>query len=185
MIKKMNSWRRGDPLGRPYILLLLFFLGLFSGCGYTNKTRLPENIKTIHVDTVGFDIPTKDIYAYEPGLEIKITNAIIRRLEQDGNLKVVPREEADAILVAKLTRFDQEGVRFNIIERVTEYRLFITLDMQLLNGKNDAVIWGEPTFTGDTEYFVTDVRSVGRSEAAERAIERLARNVVDRIVEDW
>ncbi|MBI3316389.1 MAG: hypothetical protein HYZ85_00090 [Candidatus Omnitrophica bacterium] len=171
-------------LTRPLLVSWLVFC-LFPGCGYTTKTRLPEAIKTIHVNTVGFGIPIEEIYAYEPGLEIKITDAIIRRLEQDGNLKVVGREEADAILEATLIRFDQEGVRFNIIEQVEEYRMFLTLDLYLLNGKRDAIIWHEPNFSGDTEYFVSDVRSVGRQEAAERAIDKLARNVVDRVVEDW
>ena len=40
-------------------------------------------------------------------------------------------------------------------------------------------------FSGDAEYFVSDVRSVGREDASLRAVDRLARNIVDRIVEDW
>jgi hypothetical protein len=169
-----------------FSLCLFSILSLISsGCGYTRKTVLPQDIKTIYVDTVQNAIPVERVYAYEPGLEIAITNAIIRRLHKDGNLKVVPREQADAILEAKMTGFEQEGVRFTNLESVKEYRLFIVISAKLINGKTNEVIWEEPNFTGDTEYFVSQVRSISRQEAALQAIERLAHNVVDRIVEDW
>ena len=156
-----------------------------TGCGYTQKTVLPQDMKTIYVDTVKNAIPIGEVYAYQPGLEINLTNAIIRRLHKDGNLRVVERPKADAVLKTKLIRFEQEGLRFSNLESVEEYRLFVVVAMQLVNGKTGEVIWEEPNFSGNAEYFVSDVRSLGRGEAADRAIGQLAKNVVDRIVEDW
>lgn len=157
-----------------------------AGCGYTQKTVLPENIKTIYIDTVKNKIPVDKVYAYVPGLEIDITNAVIRRLHKDGNLKVVgEREDADAVLEMDLTAFEQEGLRFTSLESVEEYRMFIVLDMKLLHTPTGNELWREANFSGDSEYFVSDVRSISREEASRRAIDRLAKNVVDRIVEDW
>ena len=156
-----------------------------AGCGYTNKTVLPRNIQTIYVKTVRNEIPVEAIYAYQPGLEMAITNAIIQRFQVDGILKVVKEDEADAILDAGMIGFEQEGVRFTRLESVEEYRLFIILNMKLIDGKTDQVIWEEPSFSGDAQYFVTDVDSISREEASQRAIQRLAFNVVDRVVEDW
>lgn len=157
-----------------------------AGCGYTQKTVLPENIKTIYVDTVKNKIKIDQTYAYVPGLEIDITNAVIRRMHKDGNLKVVgEREDADAILELDLTAFEQEGLRFTSLESVEEYRMFIVLDMKLVQTSTGNVLWREPNFSGDSEYYVSDVRSISREEASRRAIDRLAKNVVDRIVEDW
>ncbi len=153
--------------------------------GYTQKASLPQDIKTIYVDTVKNAIPINEVYPYEFGLEMAITQAVIRRLHRDGNLRVVPREKADAVLEANLIRFEQEGVRFSKIESVEEFRLFIVLSLRLLNGKTEEVIWEEPNFSGDEEYFVSEVRSIARRDATEAAIERLASNVVDRITEDW
>ena len=158
---------------------------LVPGCGYTRKTVLPKDIRTIYVETVQNKIPLKDMYAYAPGLEMMITNAVVRRLNEDGNLKVVPKEKADAILQTDLTAFEQGGVRFSSLESVDEYRLFIVVHAKLVDSKANAVIWDEPNFSGDTEYFVSKVRSIAREEAAERAVNRLAVNLVDRIVEDW
>ncbi len=166
-------------------LLGLLLLLTVSGCGYTRHTTLPNNIKTIYVDTVKNDIPIDRLYAYQPGLEIKITNAIIRRLQVDGNLKVVEREQADAILEPVLIAFDQEGLRFSRLESVQEYRLYVVLSMRLLDARSGKVIWEEPQFSGDADYFVSAEKALSQAQATDNAVERLARNVVDRIVEDW
>lgn len=167
------------------IFLLTGGLFLQTSCGYTQKTALPRNIQAIHVDTFKHKISPGSIYAFEPGLEIKITNAIIRRLHRDGNLRVTSREEADVILEGDLIAFDQEGVRFTGLERIEEYRLYIAVALRLIDRRTREVLWEEPNFSGDASYFVTGPRAVSRSSAAEKAVDRLARNVVDRIVEDW
>lgn len=167
-------------------VVCLSIILFFSGCGYTRKTVLPQDIKTIYVRTVLNKVPVEEIYVYNPGLEMGLTKAIIRRLNKDGNLRVVSSEaEADAILKTDLVRFQQEGLRFDNLERVEEYRVFMVVALKLLNAKTKETIWEEPAFSGDAEYFVSDVRSVGREDGTQRALERLARNIVDRIVEDW
>ncbi len=167
-----------------------FFLGVLllissSGCGYTQQAGLPENVKKIYVKTVLNKIPVDKIYAYQPGLEMSITNALVKRFRQDGNLQVVERKDADAILETDLTLFEQEGLRFTSLESVEEYRLVMTVNFRLKEAKSDKVLMEEQNFSGDAEYFVSEVRSIGREEAANRASERLARNMVDRVVEDW
>ena len=156
-----------------------------SGCGYNRETVLPNNIKTIYVETVKNKIPIQEVYVYVPGLEINITNAVIQRLQQDGTLKIVEREEADAVLQMHLIEFEQEGLRFDSLESIEEYRLFVVLDLTLIDGNTGDEIWREQNFSGQSEYFVSEIRSINRQEAADRAVQDLARNVVDRIVEDW
>jgi len=167
-----------------FLALGLFLIGGM-GCGYTQKMTLPSGIKTIHVDTFQNKVSLGRLFAYEPGLEIKITNAIIRRLQQDGNLKVVDRESADAVLEGDLIAFDQEGLRFTGLERIAEYRLYVVVALRLKNAKTGATFWEEPNFSGDASYFVTGPRAASRGLAADQAIDRLAHNAVDRIVEDW
>ena len=91
---------------------LVLRLALQTSCGYTRKTTLPRDIQTICVNTFQNKLSMDRVYAYEPGMEIKITNAIIQRLERDGNLKVVPREKADSVLEGDFIGLDQEGTRF-------------------------------------------------------------------------
>ena len=166
------------------VLFLILVLS-FSGCGYTRKTILPRNMKTIYVETVRNKLKTDEVFAYQQGLEMDITNAVIRRLHQDGTVKVVEKDTADSILKIDLTKFEQEGLRFNQMESVQEYRLFIVVAMKLIDARTGDTIWEEPNFTGDTDYYVTDVSSIGRQKAALDVTETLAKNITNRIVEDW
>jgi len=166
------------------VLFLAVLVGL-SGCGYTRKTVLPRNIKTIYVETVKNKLDVERIYAYQPGLEMDITNAVIRRLQQDGTVKVVTQDKADAILKTDLLAFEQEGLRFTNLEEVSEYRLFVEVSLKLIDRKTGDIIWEEPHFTGDNEYYVSDVTSIGEQKAAVDVVNKLAFNIADRIVQDW
>ncbi|MFH1800037.1 MAG: LptE family protein [Candidatus Omnitrophota bacterium] len=157
----------------------------FSGCGYTRKTVLPRNMKTIYVETVKNKLDPENLYAYQPGVEMNITNAVIQRLQMDGTLKVVEQQKADTILKTDLLSLDQEGLRFNSLEGVSQYRLFMVVRLQLVDAKTGDLIWEEPNFSGGTEYYVTTVTSIGEQKAAVDAVRTLAYNIADRIVEDW
>ncbi len=156
-----------------------------SGCGYTRHTVLPRNMKTIYIETVKNKLDPETLYGYQPGLEMDITNAVIRRLQQDGTLKIVEQDKADVILNTNLIAMDQEGLRFTSLEGVEQYRLFIVVTLKLVDAKTGDIIWEEPNFSGSTEYYVTTVTSIGEQKAAVDAVQRLAYNIADRIVEDW
>lgn len=166
------------------VLCLVTAIAL-SGCGYTRKTVLPRNIKTIYVETVKNKLQAEDIYAYQPGLEMDITNAVIRHFQQDGTAKIAEQGNADAILKTDLLQFEQEGLRYSQLEAVKEYRLFIVAKFKLVDAKTGDVILEEPNFTGDNEYYTTSVTSIGEQKASTEAVEKLASNIVDRVVEDW
>lgn len=174
-----------SPLKRLSLFLFILLLSLEGGCGYTQKTVLPSGMKTLAVNTFQNKIPLGRVYPYEPGLEIKITNAVIHRFHRDGNLKVVSQEKADALLEGELIAYDQEGIRFTGLERIEEYRVYVAVAFRLRDPKTKEVLWEEPNFSGDASYFVVGPRATARAEAADRAIDRLARNLVDRVVEDW
>lgn len=171
---------------------------VLSGCSYTRRTVLPRNIKTIYVETVKNKLDMEQVYAYQQGLEMDITNAVIRGLQQDGTVKVAKRDEADAILKTDLLQYEQEGLRFTQLEEIKEYRIFIVVKLMLVDAKTGDLIWEEPNFTGDNEYYVTSpnltgvqkdstaaVTSIGEQKASVAAVNNLAGNIVDRIVEDW
>jgi len=75
---------------------------LLSGCGYTTKSTLPSNIKTIRVEPFKNSIDytsgsRRNIYL--PLLEVDVHNAVIQKFNFDGNLKIAERDQADLILM--------------------------------------------------------------------------------------
>ncbi len=172
--------------------LLLFISFYISGCGYTTKTVLPDNIKTIHVAPIknaidlSGEISDKSRFrVYRPGVEVDVTNAIINRFIFDGNLKVVAKPKADAVLEAKLVDYRRDPLRYSDSDDIQEYRLSVTIDAIVYLAKDHKVLWHETVLTGDTSFFLSGPRALSEDEAVAKAVDDLARRVVDKTIEAW
>ena len=163
----------------------VIFSCLFSGCGYTQRVVLPNNIRTIAVPTFEDQIPPKDRFAYRQGLEIELTNALRNRFIFDGNLKLVDEKDADAVLKGAIIGYQQEGVRFDTLESVEEYRLYLVVKFDLIDQRTGEIILKESNFSGQTEFFTSRNPTSTRTSAASSSVEDLARNIVNRIIEEW
>ncbi len=164
------------------LLISLFFV---SGCGYTQHVKLPNDIKTVAVETFKNEIPPNEQFAYRAGLEIELRNAIVEQFLLDGNLKVVDESEADAVLKGSVISYEQEGLRFDRLESVEEYRLFLVVKFQLIDRRTNKVIIHEPNFSGRAEFFGDRNPSTARRSSANSATVDLAQSLVNRIVEEW
>lgn len=171
-----------------FILLSTFVL---SGCGYTTKSQLPENIQRVYIPPVvnGIDLASEindktPLRIYRPGLEVDITNAIINRFIFDGNLKVTPLERSDAVLNAKLVDYRRDALRYSDGEDVQEYRISIIIEAELKERQTEKILWKQRV-AGDTTYFLAGPRAIGEDAAASKAVEDVARRVVERTIEYW
>ena len=126
------------------LVLIVFFIVVvssFAGCGYTNATQLPPDLRSIYIPTFINAIPLDSTFTYEAGLESRVTNAIINRFIFDGNLKVVDKiERADMVLLGEIIRYEQEPVGFKRDEGVEEYRLFIVTKLTMQRTSDDSVL---------------------------------------------
>lgn len=172
-------------LKRILSLALIISIPFISSCGYTQEAKLPNNIKTIAIETFKNEIPPEEQFAYRAGLEIELRNTLVERFLLDGNLKVVDESEADAILTGSIISYEQEGLRFDKLESVEEYRLFLVVKFELIDRRTNKIIIREPNFSGRSEFFVNRNPAVVRRTSANSAVVDLARSLVDRIVEEW
>jgi hypothetical protein len=168
--------------------MLLCSLG---GCGYTTKTVLPDNIKTIHVDIfkngidVAKEVSGKDKYeVYRPNLEVDLRDSIVNRIFLDGSLKMADKDSADAILEGKILQYRKDPLRYEN-EVVQEYRISIVCDIKLINQNGSKVLFEEKNITGDATYFTTGVLQKTETSALSDAMSDLARRIINRIVENW
>ncbi|MBM3251434.1 MAG: hypothetical protein FJZ11_01455 [Candidatus Omnitrophica bacterium] len=171
-----------------FILILVFL----SGCGYTTRSMIDPNIKTIYVkpfenkiDFGAEDSAYSKLRTYYPRLENDITTAVIDRFIFNGSLKVVKEEDADVILNGALAEYRRDVLRYDEDEDVEEYRLNIIVNISLWNVKEQKNIWAENGFTGETTYFVSGSKAKSESTAIKDGITDLARRIVERTVENW
>lgn len=169
-------------------LSMLFILVLLTGCGYTTRSMVYGDKKSICIEpfknTIGYTAEQAR-NNYFPLLEGKITNAITDRFLFDGNLKIVKKENADLILSGELKNYQRDPLRYFDSGDVQEYRITITVSLRLWDPKAEKVVWQESGFGGDTTYFTSGELAKSESTALADALEDLARRVVERTVQDW
>lgn len=178
---------------KPKFVIILFFLFIYtSGCGYTTKSLLPRHIDTIHVQTFKNKIditqlPTskQEYKLYTPLLETDITNFIINRFIYDGRLNISKIKKADSILSGDLLDYRKEPLRYDIeTDQIREYRVSLVARIQFRDtATNNLLI--DKNIIGDTTYFTTGALAISESEALDKAIDDLARRIVEEVIEVW
>lgn len=163
-----------------------------SGCGYTTKSLLPSEYKTIYVDNfknalkITAEQSNERMYrGYRPGMEITLTKAVIDKYLIDGNLRIASPEKADLVLTGELIDFNRGGIRYDANDNVEEYRVKIVVGMELTEAKTGKTVWKEPGFAGETTYRTSGTLVTGDSAAIDAAIADLARRIVERTIEAW
>lgn len=175
---------------RQFIVILLGVLSFFSyHCGYSTHTTLPRHFRTIHIEpfknAVGYSTEGARRNLYVPLLEVKTRSAIADRFLLDGTLKVIEPQTADLILKGELKDYDRAGLRFSDSDDVEEYRISITVSLELFDTSKQETVWAEPSFSGEATYFLSGPQATSEEAAIQKAMEDLARRVVERTVEDW
>lgn len=171
------------------IIYFLFFNLL--GCGYTTKTELASNLKTIHIEPFKNKVnftgeDSRSTYrTYTAGVETSVTNALIDRFILDGHLKVVSRENADLILSGELIEYRKDAVRYNANHDVEEYRVNIIVNVTLRDARSNQILWKLERYGGDTSTFVLGDYEKSDNTIVKEASTDLVRRLVERTVEIW
>ena len=172
----------------PFIIFLIALLMALAGCGYTTSSTLPSNFKTIYVEKfenkVNFATErTRNLYF--PNLEIDVLHAISDRYLFDGNLRISQSDAADLVLKGKLLSYDRDALRITDNEDPEEYRIHVTVSLELWDTSKQEMVWSEASFTGESTYFVSGPQARSESDAVQDAVKDLARRVVERTIENW
>ncbi len=175
-----------------FAVTLLAAVTLIAGCGYTTKSLLPSDLKTIYVDDLVNKIKVTDeasdarMYrGYRPGMELEATRTIRDKYLSDGNLRVANMESADLILTGELVDFRNEALRYDRNNDIEEYRVRLVVNLVMKNAKDGKVRWTENNFAGESLYRTTGTLAKSEATAIKEAADDLARRVVERTIEEW
>lgn len=152
-----------------------------TGCvGYRVGSMLPDDLQTVHVRTVVNK-------SSEPLIESDITQALIRDIQLDGSLKVVPADQADAILSVTLNNYSLEPLAYrkDVRAAANQYRINLTASMDLRRQPGNEVVAESPRVTGQAVFDVIGDLSSSKLTQNPAAADDLARNIVEQMVEAW
>lgn len=153
---------------------LIAFLLLLTGCVYTFNPRGKSSIKSIAVER--FDNRTAEF-----GLEDKMTDQIIDAFIADGNLKVVEKEYADAVLHGTLTRYERRAYNPNENDVVDKYSVQMYFDISLTNPTTDSLYWN--TTINQMGIYSLDTQT--EEDGQRQAISLLVEDIINRTTQSW
>jgi len=160
---------------RKSIIPALAIILLIGGCGiYSFKPGGKSDIKAITIERFGNDTA-------EYGLADRLTDLVIDAFISDGNMKVVPLDQADAVLVGTLTGYSRRPYTYDENDQVLENQVVMNFDISLKKPADDTEIWNEKM----SQIGVYNVASETEEDGQNRAIGFLVETVINRTTKSW
>ncbi len=143
---------------------VLLVAALLGGCGYTVNGTLPSHIKTVAV-------PIFQNRTSEPAIEGLITRAVVEAFSTNGRLKVVSRDQADAVLDGEITSYAVSSIAFNRDANVVQYRLLVTINLRMRDLRRNTLLFQENNIREQADFRVQNAvsQTISREETALRA----------------
>jgi outer membrane lipopolysaccharide assembly protein LptE/RlpB len=160
---------------------MLFLLGaaiLLTGCTYSFRGQQAADIQSIAV-------PTLENESTEFGISETLTDELIRSFQRDGTLRVSSEDQADAILVGRVLRVQDEPYSARPGDEITvqEYRFSMTCEFDLIKNDTKEIKWTQ-TFPAWAVY-PYDNSLANRDAAILEATEKLMQDILNKIVGNW
>ena len=156
------------------IVALVICAVFLTGCPYTLNPRGSVTIKSVAVERFQNDTP-------EFGLADQMTDAIITAFIADGTMKVLPKEQAEAVLFGTLTRYQRRPYEYDENDQVTSYAVEMDFDIQLKKPAGDSLIWDERMSQRGVYNLTSESEEIGR----QRALELLVQAIINRTTKSW
>ncbi len=171
----MTTGRWASPV------LLVCSLMAASGCGYSFDSPYRSDVKTVAVDI--FDRGT---YVYRRGLEMRATEATVKRILEDTPYRIADKDQADTLLTASIEVISQDVLSSNPdTGRPRELEMTLRVAYRWKDLRT-----GE-TLTPDSEMTVTGTyiphEPIGEDffQGSEDVANRLAKRLVEKMEAPW
>jgi len=149
--------------------------------GYTLRSQYPTNVRTVSVP-----IWTRSRHVYRRGIEMRLTEALVKQIENDTPYKVTKKTRADTELKGTIERITQQVLTINPDDSLPR-EMEITMDVSfrwtdLRTGK---VLKEHKAFRVAGTYVSGDPFNESFFHGSEETINRLARRIVEQLQADW
>lgn len=158
------------------LFLLSAVLMICTSCTYSFRGQVAGDIKSIA-------IPTFDNETAEFGMGETITEELIRGFQRDGVLKITSDDQADAVLLGRVLRVEDQPYTARADQTVEEYRFALTCEIEMVNNRTKETAWKQ-TYPAWAIYPYTGSLDT-RDQAVREAVGKLREDLLNRIVGNW
>jgi len=154
-----------------------------AGCGAysTRSGRLDPSLRHVAV-------PFLENLSAEPGIEVELTDLIVRAIQDDNTLKVTDEQHADTILEGKVLRYRLQETFTRPGDQalqVDEYQVQILVELSLLRRVTGEAVFAKRRITGAGNFILNDPDGGDERSARAQAAAEIVRDVLALVVEDW
>jgi len=164
-----------------FSLFLLCFASLLflSGCYHLVGSGSSEMSRDIESIAIPIFKNKTDV----AGIEIVVTDAMIKEFTSFSPNKITDTEHAKAIIQGKVTSYSLDTIAADKRDKVLEYRLRMKLEITLKDLEENSVIYENKDFEGFIDFKVPR-DSISRRREEENARQRLAQELSQRLVSE-
>ncbi|MCE0484616.1 MAG: LPS assembly lipoprotein LptE [Methylacidiphilales bacterium] len=164
-------------------LAVLVVLALGGCAGYRVGDISGRNLQGVR----SVYVPTVKNMSLEPDLQLSVTNALVRRFNNDGTLTVTQNLSADSELDVTITNVQHIPIRSSTSDVLVtaEYQVTIEATATFVNRKLGRKIFENTQVAGSTTFFTQSNIQEGERQALPLAAEDLANNTVKLVTEGW
>ena len=164
-----------------YVIPIILFL--FAGCSYYSVSgSLPGHIKTAAV-------PLFENETTETQLVEDVTESVVDAIIANGAMKVVSEFQADAVVNGTIIDVIDEADEYSRDEVAAQFRIRIIAHVSFYDRVKNRVIWEEERLEGWARYEASGSAvsedSVSREEGKKKALDMLAKEIIDKTVAGW
>lgn len=158
------------------LIVLLLFCIFLGSCGYSSKSLLRSNVRSIY-------IPVFDNDTFRRGFEFDLTKAVQDQIMLRTRLHIVNKDEADSVLIGKITNVDENVLIEEKRDRIVESRVTISVEIRWVDKRTGRTILERKNIKRPAEFIVR--RSETVSSASEEVFVLVAQGIVEAMEEDW
>lgn len=155
-----------------------------SGCAYYSFTGA---VIPSHLNTIAIPLAEDNSISTLVDLDESLTSLLVDRFVGQTRLSLQPdQEQADALISARIDRYQNQPASVGGQERATLNRVTISVTTEYIDRTKDEVIFSR-SFSSFEEYDPTDPERglSGEEDAARAVLEKIADDIFTAATSDW
>ena len=159
--------------------ILYSFLVCFIGCSYySTSTGMIGGIQTI-------SIPIAESLTAEFVIADRLSERAEEMYIQDGRLRVVDQDGADAILHITVQNISDEPFTYSAAEQTEQYRFAMRINGRLVSVISKETLKEFDSIEGWGTYVSSSNQDESREQAVDKAIDMVVQEFIDRSTTSW
>lgn len=163
------------------VVILSAVAACASGCGYSMESQHPKDVKTVFVPvwTTGRDV-------YRRGIEMRLTEAVVKRIQQATPYRIAEKAKADTELNGTIDLIPQRVLSFNPDTGLPrELEMTIVVNFVWKDLRSGKIIVKRNGLRSTGTYIPHEPFGEEFFQGSEDVVNRLAVLVVEQMESDW